>query len=150
MNLKDVARFAEVSARAADRTQGDENTRKAARSIMAQMEQEHPGIARAAERAERAMQDPFAGAAAQPQQGQSLKDVLTGIAAGAATKFAAGFGDELLDEAKRMNPLARNEVAVKRHDCSPGEACVEVRFRVRDWSSVRRRVVGELEDAAEG
>lgn len=153
MTLKDLGRYAEVSARAADRTQGDENTRKAARGIMAQMEQENPGIARAAERAERAMLDPFADTPTPGPGGPSIKDVLTGLGIGAATRFANGFGAELLDEARRLEPLTRGEVAVKRHECADGQVCVEVRHRARDWSGARkailRAVENEIDDAVE-
>lgn len=154
MTLKDLARYAEVSARSKSRTVGDEGSRAAARLILAQMEQEHPGIASAAERAERAMLDPFAGAAPPPGPGgPSIKDVLTGLGIGAATRFANGFGAELLDEARRMEPLSRGEVTVKRHECAPDHVCVEVRHRARDWSAAKRAILraveSELADAVE-
>ena len=152
MILKDVARFAEVAARASDRTQGDEGTRKAARGIMEQMEQEHPGIAAAAKRAEQAMLDPFATPLASPS-GPTFRDVLAGIGINAAAKFANGFRAELLDETRRQEPLARNEVTVKRHAAAEGQVCVEVRFRARDWSGARRailrRVENEFDDVAD-
>lgn len=154
MTLKDVARFSEVAARAADRTQGDGPSRKAARGILRQMEEDYPGIAGAAARAETAMLDPFAGAtSAGPSDTRpSFRDMIQNLGVNAAQRFAAGFEADLIDETRRQQPLVRGEVTVKRHECAADQVCVEVRCRARDWLKVRKTLLQiveqEIEDAA--
>lgn len=63
-----------------------------------------------------------------------------------ADRFAAGVAGEL-SGAGRMSDLRRGQFSLRTHECTSGQVCVEVRARVDDVFSDRRRAT--LLDAVE-
>ena len=157
--LKDLARYAEILARANDTTQGDHGSRAAAAGIAASMEREHPGIRETLARAMRALDpEPFVGAAPPPPpSGNWWKDTLQRAIHQAATNFAADLSAEATrvaddlagDSTRRAEPLRRGQVKVKRHACAEGQVCVEVRARAADVRADADRIADAVAEALE-
>lgn len=163
MTLDDVSRYAKVLTRANDATQGDEGTRTAARNIARGMEAEHPGIAAAYARVNRALTADSRPGSSKPAQNMDdppgspfagWREAMFGAATAGAAKFAEGFATDLLDEHGRQSPLAKDVIVVKRREAGEGQVCVEVRFRAcdgeRKMRSFLRAIESELLDAIDG
>lgn len=166
LTLKDLHRYQLLVARSKDTTPGGEAEARVAATQVADLEKEHPGIARKSERVQKVLDDPFDGlfeggapraerprAPQRPDMGDALARILERVGEKGAVALEQR-AEQALDEilgggsTSTWTPEPGQSSVVRRPAPDKG-VCVEVRAYARDMRSERARdqLCDALDDA---
>ena len=168
LTLKDLHRYQLLVARSKDTTPGGEAEAKVARGQVAELEAEHPGIARKSERVQQVLDDPFDGvfggpvrepraerprATQRPDMGEAFARILERVGEKGAVALEER-AERALDEMLGGGGVSAwipepGQSAVVRRSAPDRGVCIEVRAYARDMRSERARdqLCDALDDA---